>query len=65
MRSAVITGLGFITSIGNDRAAVTESLRVGRTGLEPVLFLGNPRLPVRLIGSVKPDFSAPPPGRPS
>jgi len=53
MRSAVITGLGFITSIGNDRAAVSESLRLGQTGLEPALFLNNPRLSVRLIGSVK------------
>ena len=54
-RTAVITGLGFITSIGNDRAAVTASLRHLRPGLERVEFLGNPQLPVKVAGTVK-DF---------
>ena len=53
MRSVAITGLGFVTSIGNDRAAVSRSLREGMTGLAPVQFLGNPRLPVRVAGTVK------------
>lgn len=53
MRTAAITGLGFITSIGNDRAAVLRSLREQRHGLEPVEFLGNPALPVRVAGTVK------------
>lgn len=52
-RSAVVTGLGFITSIGNDRGAVTASLREGRSGLAPVEFLGNPRLAVKVAGTVK------------
>ena len=52
-RSAVITGLGFITSIGNDHAAVRRSLREGRHGLEPVEFLGNPKLPVKVLGTIK------------
>ena len=30
----VITGLGFITSIGNDRGTVLESLRTARSGIE-------------------------------
>ncbi len=34
MKRAVVTGLGFITSIGNNRAEVSESLRTGRTGIE-------------------------------
>jgi 3-oxoacyl-(acyl-carrier-protein) synthase len=42
----VITGLGFITSIGNDRASVLRSLRELRHGFEPVEFLGNPGRPV-------------------
>lgn len=52
-RRPVVTGLGFITPIGNDRAAVAASLREGRHGLAPVEFLGNPALPVRLAGTVK------------
>lgn len=52
----VVTGLGFITPIGNDRAAVTASLRAGRHGLSAVEFLGNPNLPVKFVGTVK-DFS--------
>jgi 3-oxoacyl-(acyl-carrier-protein) synthase len=53
---AVITGLGFVTSIGNDRAAVTHSLRTLRPGLERVEFLGNPALPVKVAGTIK-DFA--------
>ncbi len=49
----VITGLGFITPIGNDRAGVVSSLREGRHGLSPVEFLGNPALPVKLAGTIK------------
>lgn len=52
-RTAVVTGLGFITSIGNDRAGVTESLRALRPGLAPVEFLGNPGLPVKVAGTIK------------
>ncbi|HVS51608.1 MAG TPA: beta-ketoacyl-[acyl-carrier-protein] synthase family protein [Opitutaceae bacterium] len=49
----VITGLGFITSIGNDRGAVLRSLRELRHGFERVEFLGNPNLPVKVAGTVK------------
>ena len=49
----VITGLGFITSIGNDRAAVSHSLRELRHGFEPHEFLGNPDLAVKVAGTVK------------
>lgn len=52
----VITGLGFITPIGNDRATVTDSLRQGRHGLARVEWMGNPDLPVKLAGTIK-DFS--------
>lgn len=54
-RRPVITGLGFITPIGNDRACVVASLREGRHGLAPIEFFGNPNLPVKLAGTVK-DF---------
>ena len=56
----VITGLGFITSIGNDRAAVTRSLRELRHGFERVEFFGNPNLTVKVAGTVK-EFSFPTP----
>ena len=55
-RAAAITGLGFITCIGNDRAAVTASLRELRPGLERVTFLDNPDLPVKVAGTVR-DFA--------
>ncbi|MFI5337083.1 MAG: beta-ketoacyl-[acyl-carrier-protein] synthase family protein, partial [Opitutales bacterium] len=49
----VITGLGFITSIGHDRSTVRRSLRELQHGFEPVEFLGNPDLPVKVAGTVK------------
>jgi len=33
MRRAVITGIGIISCLGNDKASVTESLREGRSGI--------------------------------
>ena len=33
MRRVVITGIGIVSSIGNDAAAVTQSLREGRSGI--------------------------------
>ncbi len=54
MKRAVITGLGFITSIGNDRAEVTASLRAARTGVEyHPPFADDPQHPVSLLGTVK------------
>ncbi len=53
MNRVVVTGLGFISSIGNNRAAVTESLREARSGIEfvPELAAANDR--VKLAGTVK------------
>jgi 3-oxoacyl-[acyl-carrier-protein] synthase-1 len=56
----VITGLGFVTSIGHDRATVGANLRALRHGFESVEFLGNPNLPVKVAGTVK-GFSFPSP----
>ena len=54
MKRAVITGLGFTTSIGNNREEVTRSLRAGRTGIEPYPdFVDDPLVPVSLVGTVK------------
>lgn len=54
-RQAVVTGLGFITPIGNDRAKVTQSLREGRHGIEKVTFLDNASLSAKVVGTIK-DF---------
>ena len=53
--SPVVTGVGFVTPIGNGRRSVERSLREGRHGIAPVEFLGNPELPVKVAGTVK-DF---------
>ncbi len=59
MKRAVITGLGFITSIGNSRAEVSRSLRETRTGVELFSeFADDPNIPVKLAGTVK-EFSFP------
>ncbi len=52
-RRAVVTGLGFITSIGNDSAAVLQRLRSLDPGIERVQFFANPSLPVKVAGTVK------------
>jgi 3-oxoacyl-(acyl-carrier-protein) synthase len=49
----VITGLGFVTSIGHDRASVLRHLQDLRHGFEPVEFFGNPNLPVKIAGTIK------------
>ena len=53
MKRAVVTGLGFVTSIGNNRAAVVESLRTGRTGIETHPQFDRPDIPVKLAGTIK------------
>ncbi|MDR2429992.1 MAG: beta-ketoacyl-[acyl-carrier-protein] synthase family protein [Puniceicoccales bacterium] len=56
MRNAVITGLGFITSIGNDKSTVAASLRKLQHGLAPYApFCANPCIPVKLTGAIR-DF---------
>lgn len=58
MRRVVVTGLGFITSIGNNRAEVLDSLLNHRTGIEIHPELDRPELPVKLAGTIK-GFSFP------
>jgi 3-oxoacyl-[acyl-carrier-protein] synthase I len=57
-RRVVVTGLGFITSIGNTREKVLTSLRELHTGIEHYPELERSRVPVRLCGTVK-EFSFP------
>lgn len=52
-RRVGITGLGFITSIGNDRVAVERSLRELRHGFEPHVFFPGHEVPVKVAGTIK------------
>lgn len=54
-RRVVISGLGFVTSIGNDRATVSRNLRELRHGIEPFEFMPGCELPVKVAGTIK-DF---------
>ncbi|MET0262745.1 MAG: beta-ketoacyl-[acyl-carrier-protein] synthase family protein [Rariglobus sp.] len=54
-RSVLITGLGFITSIGNDAATVSASLRAGRHGMAVHALYDNPNLPIKVAAPVR-DF---------
>ena len=49
----VVSGLGFVTSIGNDRAAVTSSLRELRSGIERYDFFPGHDVPVKVLGTIK------------
>ncbi len=53
MKRAVVTGLGFITSIGNSRAEVTASLRAGRHGIAVFDEFVATNAPVKLVGTIK------------
>ena len=53
MKRVVVTGLGFITSIGNSRQQVLNSLQECRTGVELFPEFASPDSPVKLAGTVK------------
>jgi len=56
----VVSGVGFVTSIGNDRAAVSASLRELRSGIERFDFMPGSELSVKVAGTIKGfDTSAP------
>src|SRR4051812_35399183 len=57
-RRVVVTGLGFISSIGNNRAQVLDSLCTQRTGIEIHPELDRPEIPYKLAGTIK-DFHLP------
>lgn len=47
-----ITGLGFITSIGNDAGSVSANLRAGRHGMAAQTLWDNPNIPVHVVAPV-------------
>ena len=56
MPRVFITGLGFITSIGNDAETVTRNLRELRHGFEPYPPFQKPDIPCKIVGTIK-DFT--------
>ncbi|MFZ2642459.1 MAG: beta-ketoacyl-[acyl-carrier-protein] synthase family protein, partial [Verrucomicrobiia bacterium] len=48
MKRVVVTGLGFITSIGNSREQVSRNLKECRTGVELFPEFAGPDVPVKL-----------------
>ena len=60
LKRVVITGLGFITSIGNGRNEVLRSLRECRTGVELFPEFAHQDIPVKLAGTIK-EFHFPTP----
>jgi 3-oxoacyl-[acyl-carrier-protein] synthase I len=56
MPRVFITGLGFVTSIGNDAATVARNLRELRHGFELYPPFQRPDIPCKVVGTVK-DFS--------
>lgn len=53
MPRVFITGLGFVTSIGNDAPSVTASLRNLRHGFELYPPFQKPDIPCKVVGTVK------------
>jgi len=53
VKRVAVTGLGFISSIGNNQSDVLRSLRECRTGIEYFSELERPGFPIRLAGTIK------------
>jgi len=53
----VVTGLGAVCPIGNDRHAAWQAAREGRSGIDRIRGFDTSRLPVHIAGEVK-DFDA-------
>ena len=51
--SVVITGLGFVTSIGNDINSVFDSLVELRNGIEIYDQFADDKIPVKCVGTIK------------
>lgn len=53
MPRVFITGLGFVTSIGNDAATVSRNLRELRHGFELYPAFQKPDIPCKVVGTIK------------
>jgi 3-oxoacyl-[acyl-carrier-protein] synthase II len=54
-RRVVVTGMGMLTSLGNDRASTWGNLVTGQSGIDTITRFDPSRLTVRIAGEVK-DF---------
>ena len=52
-RRVAITGLGFVTPLGNDTAATWQALLAGRSGVAPITRFDATGYPVRIAAEVK------------
>lgn len=52
-RSACITGLGFISCLGNDSPTVAAALRTGRSGIVTHSLYDNPAIPLKVAAPVQ------------
>lgn len=53
MQRVFITGIGFVTSIGNDAATVAANLRELRHGFEVYAPFDKPDIPCKVVGTIK------------
>ena len=53
MRQVVVTGLGFISSIGNSKDAVLQSLKECKSGIELFDAFDKPEIPIKIAGTIK------------
>lgn len=52
-RKVVITGLGMVTAVGNDRESTWEALKAGRNGIAPIAAFDTSEFKVNFGGEVK------------
>jgi 3-oxoacyl-[acyl-carrier-protein] synthase II len=53
-RRAVLTGIGVLSAIGQDKSSFWEALQAGRSGIKPIQAFDVSSLPVRIAGEVRP-----------
>ena len=64
MRRVVITGMGVVSCLGNDKATVADALRQGRSGIRFNETFAEMGLRSHVCGSVEIDLAAHAPGIP-
>ena len=52
-RRVVVTGLGAVTSVGNDVASMWSAIKAGQNGIAPITLFDPSELKVKLVGEVK------------
>ncbi len=52
-KRCVVTGLGVVSPVGNDKETFWEALVEGRSGIAPITYFDTSSLPVKIAGEVK------------